>query len=148
MNKDEKIDKRIPHQRVLQARQQFGKRLYSEMTKRGWTQADLSRFSGMTPDRISRYVNGGILPTQRALEQLAKTFQIEASSLLDPGDAAGSPIEINVGVENPGPLDTVSITSPAGRPGRAILYVNKEVSFKTALKVAELLDAETDSAAD
>jgi transcriptional regulator with XRE-family HTH domain len=53
----------------------------SEMRKRGWNQADLARFTGMTTGGVSMLLNRTRKPNPDTLIALAKAFTIPAETL-------------------------------------------------------------------
>jgi len=111
-------------------RQEFGRRVYSAMLEKGWTQAELARRSDILPDSISNYVRGNILPTPQNLKKLADALGVEETMLL------GNYYEQAVDAEVEPAFDMKSSTAD---PGKAWLRVNQLVSFSTAVKIAELL---------
>lgn len=56
--------------------------LLAEMKKRGWSQAELARRSGLTRAAINNYVSGH-RPNGAAIDKLAKAFQVPPSVLFE-----------------------------------------------------------------
>lgn len=113
-------------------KQEFGRRLYSMMIGRGWTQSELARQSGLQRDSVSTYVRGKSLPTPLNLEALAKAFGVTPEEMLP------NQIESAIDEDNPSFEMKVSV----GAPGTAWVRVNRLVSMTTAVKIAEMLDAD------
>ncbi len=111
-------------------KQEFGRRLYALMTRKGWKQADLARRAGIPRDAVSKYINGKIFPTRLSLEAVAKALGMTAEELL-PNTAENS-IEADV------PDIEMKISSTT--PKVAWLRVNRLVTTTTALKIMELLN--------
>src|SRR5690349_15157362 len=63
-------------------KQEFAKRVYDLMMRKGWHQSELARRSGLNRDSISTYVNGTSLPTPVKLQALAKALEVEPNDLL------------------------------------------------------------------
>ncbi len=117
-------------------KQEFGKRLYNLMLRKGWHQSELARQSGLPRDSISVYIRGKSLPTPLSLKQLADALGVATEELL-PNHAESAIDE-----------DTPSIefkVSP-NMPDRAWLRVNRLVSVRAALKIMDVL--ENDNVAD
>lgn len=112
------------------SRQEFGRRIYSLLLSKGWTQAELARKTGITPDGISNYIRGNILPTPVSLDKLAKAFGVPPEDIL-PNYIEGA---IDTEVE-----PTFEMKSSSAEPNKTWIRVNRLVSFTTALKIAELL---------
>lgn len=53
----------------------FNEWLLKQLEERGWKQADLARYSGITTGSISNYINGRI-PDKNVLKKIAKAFKI------------------------------------------------------------------------
>lgn len=111
-------------------KQEFGRRLYALMTRKGWKQADLARHAGIPRDAVSKYINGKIFPTRVSLEAVAKALGMTAEELLP--NTAESSIEADV------PDIEMKISSTT--PKVAWLRVNRLVTTTTALKIMELLN--------
>ncbi|API60584.1 hypothetical protein BSL82_15875 [Tardibacter chloracetimidivorans] len=118
-------------------KQELGRKLFQLMVGKGWNQSDLARAAQMGRDSISNYVNGKSFPTPVAREKLAKAFGMAPEELLPNGIMQAMEDEI----------PAVSMTQPAGYPGRAWLRINRMVTFGTAAKIVELI-YEDDKRAD
>lgn len=114
-------------------KQEFGKRLYSLRVARGWSQSDLSRRADIPRDAISKYSRGINLPDPENLKKLADLFGVRPEELL-PNVAEGA----IAAEENPAFEMKVSTTSPT----LAWVRVNRLVRTTTAVKIAELLEAD------
>ena len=62
-------------------RSRAGARVRQARVARGWTQASLSHFSGMSSGDISRIENGHLILTDRQLERLAEAFGLPPAEL-------------------------------------------------------------------
>lgn len=114
------------------SRQAFARRLYQLMLKRGWNQSELGRQAGLPRDRISTYVRGAVLPTPQSLAALARAFN------MSPHDLLPDHVESAIDADNPAFEMKVSPNDPSV----AWLRVNRLVTLKTAVAVAELLEAD------
>lgn len=117
------------------AKQEFGNRLYQLILARGWTQSELARQAGLPRDRVSAYVRGAALPTASNLNALARAFGMEPEALL-PHYAQSHFID-----EDP----DFEMTASTSSPGKALLRINRIVSFETAVKIASLLNEDKNS---
>ncbi len=119
-------------------KQEFGKRLYKLMLSKGWTQSELARRAGNMPrDSVSVYIRGKSLPTPLNLQKLAKALGVKEEELL--------PNHIEGVIDSDHPA--FEMRQSPNTPGVCWLRVNRLVSMKTALAVADLLtndDAVTD----
>ena len=113
-------------------KQEFGRRVYEAMLNAGLSQSDLARASDLNRDAISTYVRGKSLPSPANLERLAAALHVEASALL--------PNYHESAIDHDFPALEIKI-SPSS-PGTAWLRVNRLVTVPTALKIAELLEAD------
>lgn len=118
-------------------RAEFGRRLYAEMTRRGWNQSELAREAAkFMPDgvfarnNVSRYVRGINLPRPAQLTALAKALGVDPFDLLS---ERGVPM---AGRESPA-FEIRNIGE-----NRVWLRVNRAVSMTTALAVMNALQAE------
>ena len=110
-------------------RQIFSRRLWSMLVRKGWTQSELSRQSGISRDSISTYVRGIALPDPINAQKLATAFGITVQEL--------HPASTQVSVEESVP--SVELKQAVGS-GKAWLRVNKEVSYEVAVKILALLE--------
>lgn len=111
---------------------EFGRRLYKLMLDRGWHQSELSRQSGLPRDSISVYVRGKSFPTPTSLQALARAFGVAPHELL--------PNHVESAIDEDHPAFEMKISPNA--PNVAWLRLNRLVSVKTAVKIAEMLEAE------
>ena len=65
----------------------FGERLREARTKSGFSQADLTKRSGVPKTMLSRYENDHILPSISTLGRLADALEIHTAILLGNGSA-------------------------------------------------------------
>ena len=65
----------------------FGERLREARTKSGFSQADLTKRSGVPKTMLSRYENDHILPSISTLGRLADALEVQTSVLLGNGSA-------------------------------------------------------------
>lgn len=111
-------------------KQEFGKRSYNLMVRKGWHQSELARQSGLPRDSISVYVRGRSLPTPTSLTQLADALGVKPEELLP------NHVESAIDADNPAMEFRVSPNAP----GVAWLRVNRLVTTTTALKIMEMLN--------
>lgn len=113
-------------------KQQFGKRLYEQMLKKGWTQSELGRQADLPRDSISVYIRGRSLPTPSSLKKLADALGVEETELL--------PNYVESAIDDDTPMLEMKISPNA--PNTAWLRVNRLVTVATAMKVLQLLEAD------
>lgn len=113
-------------------KQQFGKRLYEQMLKKGWTQSELGRQADLPRDSISVYIRGRSLPTPASLKKLADALGVEETELL--------PNYVESAIDDDTPMLEMKISPNA--PNTAWLRVNRLVTVATAMKVLQLLEAD------
>jgi transcriptional regulator with XRE-family HTH domain len=111
-------------------RQEFGRNLWQMMLKRGMTQSDLARASGLGRDSISGYVRGRNLPEPKSAKAIADALTVSVEDLY-PGAA-----ERAMDSE----LPAIEMRQAAGQPGKAWLRVNRMVDYGTAAKIIALLE--------
>ncbi|QDP64141.1 MAG: hypothetical protein Unbinned2301contig1004_67 [Prokaryotic dsDNA virus sp.] len=111
-------------------KQEFGRRVYNLMLKKGWRQADLARASDLPPDSISSYIRGLKVPTALSLQKLAQALDIPAHELLP------NQVEHAINEDFPSLEMRVSTSDPS----RAWLRVNRWVSTSAAAKIVEILN--------
>jgi len=119
-------------------RQEFGKRLYTAMLGKGWTQSDLAREAGILRDSVSNYIRALALPTPQNLKKLAKALKMSEADLLPNIDEAAIDQETNPALE---------VKVSKDDPTRAWVRLNREISMDTFTKIATLLNEEDQSAA-
>lgn len=110
-------------------KEEFGRRLYQLMLKKGWNQSELGRQSDIPRDSISMYIRGKALPTAQSLDKLAGALDLSTADLL--------PNHIETAVDTDSPA--MEIRQLPNNPGAAWLRVNRLVTMSTALKIADLL---------
>jgi transcriptional regulator with XRE-family HTH domain len=117
-------------------RAEFAKRLQAAMTKRGWTQSELSREAAKhSPDKkfgrdlISQYVRQRILPGPKHLHAMCKALGLEPADLL--------PVRA-IGRGDREPLPPMRLQGAGD--GRVLLQINQTVDTAVALKIVQLLE--------
>jgi transcriptional regulator with XRE-family HTH domain len=113
-------------------KQEFGKRLYGLMLAKGWHQSELARQAGIARDAVSVYIRGKALPTPLNRDRLAKALSVDPDELL--------PNHIESAIDEDMPAFEMKVSSSA--PGTAWLRVNRLVRTSTAVRIAELLEAD------
>lgn len=111
-------------------KQEFGKRVYTLMMKRGWTQSDLARYAGLNRDAVSTYVRGTAFPTPQNVSRLAAALGVEVDQLL-PNQSMGA-----IDEDTP----SFSMKASTNAPDKVWLQVNQLVSMSTAVRIATLLE--------
>jgi transcriptional regulator with XRE-family HTH domain len=119
-------------------KQEFGRRLYSMLLAKGWNQSEMARRSGLPRDSISVYVRGKSLPTPASLKALSEALDVPPEELLP------NHIESAIDEDNP----SLEIKTSVGAPNLAWVRMNRAVSLKTALRIAEMLEADGAATAD
>lgn len=114
------------------AKQEFARRLRSQILQRDWNQSDLARAAGLTRDSVSSYLRGLVLPQPLSLDRLAKALGVTPDYLLPEVAVAA------VDLENP----AFDLKVSASQPDQAWLRINRQVSFATAARISEMLAAE------
>lgn len=112
--------------------QEFGRRLYNLMLKKGWRQADLARASGLPRDSISTYVRGTVRPTEESLKKVASALGVKPEELFP------NILEDAIDADNP----SVEMKISTSDPGKAWLRLNRLVDTSTAVKIIEIIHAE------
>lgn len=113
-------------------KQEFGRRLYKLMIRKGWTQSELARQAGIARDSVSTYVRGVSLPEPLNLERLAKALDVSAVELL--------PNHTEAAMDDETPSLELKISTANSLV--SWLRVNRLVSTDTAMKVVQLLNAD------
>lgn len=116
---------------------EFGRRLSSQLVKKGWSQAELVRRAnakapkGMRigPDSVSNYINGKYMASNSHLKVLAEALDVEPSDLLP---ASG----VREAGESLPPINVQQVGDGAW------LKVNQYVPWPIALKILALLKGE------
>lgn len=117
-------------------RAEFAKRLQAAMTKKGWTQSELSREAAKHStdkkfgrDLISQYVRQRILPGPKHLHAMCKALGVEPTDLL--------PVRA-IGRGDREPLPPMRLQGAGD--GRVLLQINQTVDTAVALKIVQLLE--------
>jgi transcriptional regulator with XRE-family HTH domain len=117
-------------------KQDFGRRLYSLMMGKGWSQADLARASGLQRASISSYINGQSFPDPKNLQRLAVALGVDAERLLP------NQFQQRVDTEQGGVVLTISTEDPS----RAWLRVDREVPAELGAQIVVMLTKKRDAA--
>lgn len=111
-------------------KQEFGRRLYSLMIKKGWNQSELSRRAKIGRDSVSTYVRGISFPDPQNLDNLCKALEVDRDQLLpNAGESA-------MDREHP----AFEIKAAHGSPGRVWLRVNRMVTSEVASQIFNLIN--------
>lgn len=119
-------------------RQEFAKRLYRLMLKRGWNQSELARRADLPRDSVSTYIRAKVLPTPQSAQRLAVALGVTPEELI--------PNHVESAIEEDTPSLEMKVSVNA--PSKAWLRVNRLVSLATAARVIDLIEAENASDAD
>jgi transcriptional regulator with XRE-family HTH domain len=119
-------------------RQEFAKRVYTLMIRKGWNQSELARQSGLNRDAISNYVRGANTPDPANLKKLAKALEVEAADLLPNYDEQALDMETAPALE---------IKASQDDPSRSWVRLNREVSTGTVVKLMQVLEEDGVAAA-
>lgn len=117
-------------------KQEFARRIYRLMLKKGWSQSQLAREASkggdpqVTRDDVSRYIRGVSLPIEGKLLKLAKVFGVDATDIL--------PNYTATAMDREHPAFEMKV-SPANA-GVAWLRVNRLVKTSTATAIAAMLE--------
>jgi transcriptional regulator with XRE-family HTH domain len=120
------------------AKQDFAKRLYRLMLKRGWNQSELARRADLPRDSVSTYIRAKVMPTPQSTERLAAALGVAPEELL--------PNHVESAIEEDTPSLEMKVSVNA--PSKAWLRVNRLVSLSTAARVIDLIEAENASDAE
>lgn len=115
------------------SKQEFGRRLYQEMMAKGWNQSELARQAELPRDSVSTYVRGVSFPTPKSLQKLANALDLSPAELM--------PNSVESAIEEDSPSLNMRVST--GAPNTAWLQVNRLVSLTTAVKVIEMIEADT-----
>jgi transcriptional regulator with XRE-family HTH domain len=118
-------------------RKEFGKRLYTLMLGKGWTQSELARQADVLRDSVSNYVRGLDLPGPQNLKKLAKALDTTAEDLLPNVSEAAIDMETDPALE---------IKASQDDPSRSWVRLNREVSTSTVLKIMQALEEDAPAA--
>ena len=67
---------------------ELGRAVRELRERRGWSQAQLAKASGMTQSAVARFEAGGTVPTLPVLERLAAALDVRLTVSFTPRDAA------------------------------------------------------------
>ncbi|MEG3636680.1 helix-turn-helix domain-containing protein [Micromonospora palythoicola] len=67
---------------------ELGRAIRELRERRGWSQAQLAKESGMTQSAVARFEAGGTVPTLPVLGRLAAALDVSLSVSFEPRDAA------------------------------------------------------------
>lgn len=110
----------------------FATTLYRLMQAKGWWPAELARQADLPRDSISGYLNAKREPSRRSLDKLAAVFDVRPEELY--------PNVMESAIEEDNPSFEMKVS--ASDPTMAWMRVNRAVSFATAVKIGELLNAD------
>jgi transcriptional regulator with XRE-family HTH domain len=119
-------------------RQEFAKRVYTLMIRKGWNQSELARQSVLNRDAISNYVRGTNLPDPANLKKLAEALGVEPADLLPNYDEQAIDMDIAPALE---------IRTSQDDPSRSWVRLNREVSTGTVVKIMQALEEDSAVAA-
>lgn len=111
-------------------KQEFAKRLYTLMIRKGWHQSELARQSGLPRDSISVYMRGKSLPEAANTQALANALGVSVEQLM--------PNHVESAIDEDSPALEMKVSPNA--PNAAWIRVNRLVSLRTALSVMDLLE--------
>jgi transcriptional regulator with XRE-family HTH domain len=113
-------------------KQEFAKRLYRLMLKRGWNQSELARQADLPRDSVSTYIRAKVMPTPQSAQRLAVALGVVPEELMP------NHVESAIDEDSPSLEMKVSVNAPS----KAWLRVNRLVSLSTAARVIDLIEAE------
>jgi transcriptional regulator with XRE-family HTH domain len=113
-------------------KQEFGRRLYNLMLRKGWHQSELARQSGLPRDSISVYIRGKSLPTPLSLKQLADALGVTTEELL--------PNHTESAIDEDMP--SIEFKVSPNQPDRAWLRVNRLVSIRAGMEIMSILEGD------
>jgi transcriptional regulator with XRE-family HTH domain len=114
------------------SRKEFGRRLQNFILKRGWTQSDLARETGIGKDSISGYVRGRSIPSPLKVLRIAEALEVR------PEDLSINTSHDPVRQES----SSLQLTVAQGDPSRAWLTIDRELSFSTAAAIIKLIESD------
>ncbi len=129
------------------AKKEFSRRLYKLMVSKGWHQSELARRADIQRAAISTYIRAAVLPDDENLEKLAKVFDMKPEELEPTRYNRGIRFADDASQTPEAAVAAFEVKASSTAPNLAFLRVNKLVYLTTALKVAELLQAD-DAAID
>jgi len=114
------------------SKQEFGRRLYEAIIKRGWNQSELARRARIGRDSVSSYVRGISFPDPKNLQSLADALDCKKEDLLS------NIVENAMDREHP----AFEIKAAHGDPNNVWLRVNRMVSADLAAQIFTLINKE------
>lgn len=117
----------------LDARTALAKRVMGHLLRRGWSQSELARRSGLGRDVVNKYVNGRAFPTPSSAKSMADALSISPLDLLY--GSAGA----EVGTVDQPQTDLPPVAFRALGDGQAYLQINMEVPFELAIEILAML---------
>lgn len=114
------------------SKQEFGRRLYTLMLGKGWTQAELARRADVLRDSVSNYIRGQVMPTHENASKLAAALGVSVDELL-PNVAQQA-----IAADSP----SIDLRVSSADPSKAWLQVNRLVRTSTATQIITLLEAD------
>lgn len=105
---------------------------------RGWTQAELARRAGLNRNVVNTTENETSFPTRENLQRMASALSIELNELTD----------VYVNEAHHRAPAALNITEAKGRPGYALVQVNRMLRTSTALKIFQLIAEDDADASD
>jgi transcriptional regulator with XRE-family HTH domain len=114
-----------------EVKKEFGRRVYTLMLQRGWTQSELAKEAGLTRDAISRYTRHVSIPEPHALLKLANALGVDREALLP--DYEG--VTKDVASETP-----LRIEAVRSDPSMAWITINRMVKMSAIPKILAVLE--------
>ena len=111
-------------------KQEFGRRLYERMIRKGWNQSELARRAGIGRDSISTYVRGVSLPDPLYLQKLADALDCKPEDLLP------NAVESAMDREHP----AMEIRQAQGDTTKVWLRVNRIVPPEVASEIFAIIN--------
>lgn len=111
-------------------KQEYARRLYAELHKRDWSQADLARAAGVSGDTISKHLNSKVDPRGLSLNKIARAVGKSADDLFPSHGMRAI-------AQSP---PSVSFVESPSNPTMVWLKINKLVTRKTGLAVLNLVE--------
>jgi transcriptional regulator with XRE-family HTH domain len=102
------------------------------MVDRNWSQSDLARQAGLGRDSISQYMVERSLPSPENAERLARAFGFKEVRDLYPDSFLASVDSVPAAIE---------VKQLPDNPQRAHLRVNKEMPFRVAAQIIDILSS-------
>lgn len=109
---------------------EFARRLYERMLKKNWNQNQLAVESEVGRDSVSRYMRGMTLPDPKTAQKLATALDCEIADIMPAAMERAYDAE----------LPSLEIRQVVGHGGVVWLRINRQVPFKTAAAIVELLN--------